>query len=532
MLHVLVFAFFILLSRLSSVFQLTELRSNPWNPETGLAVVAGLLLRSPAIVTIAISIFVSTRLWGWALPGAWEYVSAITRSLIFAGSAAVVAPFLLRDRIPTLQTVLAFLGFSTLVTVAYAVARLLLLWASVGIEPSYLVAYTVTLSIGNLVAIVTLVPLFMLTDKSERLTAYLSRWSVFQWAMLAILVGISIVVFGVSEIDKFKFFYLIFLPVIAFSVRDGFAAAAFSVFVSDVLMIGILYWRDFESSTATELQFLMLSLSVTGLLLGTAISDRSRAVQELEDSHLRLQESQSALLQASRLSLASEMAAALAHELNQPLSSVRNYVRAIRRKLDAKRFDRSSLQTDIDAAVIQVDAAASMLRATRNFLERGSVQKSFRNIEQIIEHSADLVQPELQRARIALKHHRLSDLPPVVCNEIQIQQVLLNVIKNAREAMISDNRASGEIIIATSASNRPGFVEVSIADNGPGVSQELRAQLFKPLQSSKPEGLGLGLSLCSTIIRSHGGEFWLDENTVGGARFVFTLPCVTLGGRA
>lgn len=521
------FAAFLALSRLASVFQSTELRATPWNPETGLAVAAGLMLGAPACVTMALAIFVSTRLWGWALPGFWEYASAVLRALVFTGSAAAAARFLLKYPLPRLQTMLIFFGFAALVTLIYAVVRIATLTASVGIEPRYFIPFTLTLSIGNLVGILTVVPLFMLKEPPARLIDYIRTWSVFQWSALAGLAVMSFIVFGIREVDEFKFFYLVFLPVIAFAVKDGLAAAAFSVFASDLLMIVVLYLRDFESSTAMELQFLMLSLSVTGLLLGTAISDRKRAVLELEESHIRLQESQSALLQASRISLASEMAAALAHELNQPLSAVRNFARAARRRLDAEQIDRTALAADVNAAVAQVDTAATLLRSTRNFLERGSARRQSQKLEDVVVRCISLVRPELQRARISITHSGMEGLPPVICNEIQIQQVILNLVRNAREAIAAAEQSTGEIVINASAATRPGFVEVSVADNGPGVPPDLRPQLFLPLQSTKPEGLGLGLSLCSSIIRSHGGEFWLDENPRHGARFVFTLPCDT-----
>lgn len=522
--HAGLFIALLLLSRMSAAFQTTELRSTPWHPESGLAVAAGLLLGRSAVFTTAASIYVSTRLWGWPLPGGWELLSSALRAAIFAGTASLLAPWLLRSVLPTLQSVLVFLGFTVVVTAAYAATRLIILWLSIGIEPAYVLPYTVTLSIGNMLGILTITPLFMIIDRAQSLWAYLRRWSYFQWSMFASLVVVSFVVFAVDEVDEFKFFYLILLPVVAFSVKDGFVAAAFSVLASDLLMMAILYWRDTGSASVTELQFLMLALSITGLLLGAAISDRTRAVGDLEVSHARLQESQSALLQASRLSLASEMAAALAHELNQPLSSVRNFVRAVRRKLDAPEIDRQELRAGIDAAVEQVDAAAGLLRSTRQFLERGSVHRASLDIGLLVTRCRELVVPELRKAGISLVTDDMDGLPPVHCNEVQIQQVLLNVIRNAREAIASADMTSGSITISGSATARPGFVEISIRDTGPGVSEELRPHLFHPLQSSKPEGLGLGLSLCGTIIRAHGGEFRLDETPRAGACFVFTLP--------
>jgi len=532
MLHLGLFAALLLLSRISALFQTSELRSTPWHPETGLAVAAGLLLGRSAVLTTAISIYVSTRLWGWPLPGIWEFLSSTLRAVIFAGSASVMAPWLLRLPVPSVQTVLVFLGFTGAVTAAYAATRLVILWLSIGIEPSYVLPYTVTLSIGNMLGILTVTPLFMITDRTRGLWTYLAQWRSFQWIMFTCLILVSFVVFAVDEVDEFKFFYLILLPVVAFSVRDGYVAAGFSVLASDLLMMSILFWRNTGTSSVTELQFLMLALSVTGLILGAAISDRARAVNDLKLSHAQLQESQTALLQASRLSLASEMAAALAHELNQPLSSVRNFVRAVRRKLDAPKIDKDELRAGIDAAVEQVDAAAGLLRSTRQFLERGSARRSLLDLGALVSRCGELVGPELRKTRIALVVDDLGGLPPVICNEVQIQQVLLNVIRNAREAMSMVGMAGGTITISGSTTARPGFVEISVRDSGPGVSEELRPHLFQPLQSSKPEGLGLGLSLCSTIIRAHGGEFRLDEAKRGGACFVFTLPCRQAGASA
>jgi two-component system sensor kinase FixL len=187
------------------------------------------------------------------------------------------------------------------------------------------------------------------------------------------------------------------------------------------------------------------------------------------------------------------------------------------------------VKSDIDAAVDQVDSAASLLRSTRSFLERGSVQRGPLSLQVLIARCRQLVQLELRQTGISLVIEDFSALPPVICNEVQIQQVLLNVIRNAKEAIVASGSDRREIRINCSAAARPGFVEVSIEDTGPGVSPELRPLLFQPLQSSKADGLGLGLSLCSTIIRSHGGEFRLDDATTDGARFAFTLPCQSDG---
>lgn len=525
-LHTALFLLFLALSRVALLFQATELRTSPWTPSTGLAFAAGLVLGRPAILTVAVCMLVSTRLWEWPLPGVWEYVSVVLRAFLFTGTAVAIKSFLTDASASRVQMVIRLLVICVGVTFAYAVGRLLLLWLSIGIDPGYLLSYTTTLSIGTLIAMVTLVPFVLEAGGHAGWRVYLARWTRIQWALVGALLIACFIVFGLQETDKFKFFYLVFLPVIAFSVKDGLKGAALSVLLCDVLMLFILYWRSYEAGTATELQFLMLSLSATGLFLGAAVSDRERAMEQLASTHLHLQESQSALLQASRLSLASEIAAALAHDLNQPLSSIRNYVRAAKRRLTAETVEVTAVQNDIDAAVVQVDEAAALLRSTRRFLERGTTHREHHHLQRVIASSLSLMEPELHKSGLSVAVKRPLPQCTVLCSEIQIQQVVLNLLRNAKDAISASGSRTGKILIQVSLLNRPGYAEIRVSDTGPGVPQDLHPMLFQPLQSTKPDGLGLGLSLCSSIVRSHGGELWLDKSARNGATFAFTLPVV------
>jgi two-component system sensor kinase FixL len=259
------------------------------------------------------------------------------------------------------------------------------------------------------------------------------------------------------------------------------------------------------------------------LILGSVVSERSRLSSELIKSHDKLRESQSALIQASRVSLVSEMATALAHELNQPLSSVRNYVRAIQRMLERPRVDRERVRDVIGQAVVQIDSASSLIQQTRRFLRRGEVHLERADLRQIIMMSIELVRPELRRTSIILKTDLPDYIPAVSANAIQIQQVIVNLLRNARDSIVDSASDLREIRISASTRGRPGFVEVAVSDSGPGIADEIRPRLFRPFQSSKPEGLGLGLSLCSSIVSAHGGELWLDEQVNGRTRFIFTL---------
>lgn len=522
--RLLLFFGYVLLSRPSIILQTSDLRSTPWNPETGLAVVAGALLGWTAIPVVFLARLAASLIWSPTDLSSWQVLWAAANALIFTGSASLLRDFFRRLTMPGTTTVVAFLGFALLTTTASALARIAIATTALGLSPTSLLPYTTALSVGNLTGILTVAPLFFLWASLTDAKRYFASWTNRQFLVVATTLLATYVVFGLENTNEFKFFYIIFLPVIAMALLEGFAGAAITVILSDVLMLLILYIRGFEPAAAVELQVLMITLSGTGLVLGATVSERQRVVAQLDETYRHLQESQSALYQASRVSLASEMAASLAHDLNQPLTSARNFIRTVRRKLDVKRIDRAALVTNIDSAVEQVDAAAALIRATRQFLEKGDVHRESKSLENILRETTALTSTELARAGITLSFEGNRAIPSVMANATQIQQVLINLIRNAKEAIVEANSVKRQITLSVSTESRPGFAEVTVADTGPGVPEATRPLLFNPVRSGKPEGLGLGLALCKTIVTAHGGELWLDAQDAPGARFCFTLP--------
>ncbi len=522
--HVAFFLAYLVLFRISYIFQISDLRSTPWNPEAGIAVVSGIVLGWSSLPAIFLASIASKLTNPTILTFGWEVVAAVANALIFAGSAAALRRFFPSLETTTTGNIVLFIIYAAIVTLASAIARLVIAALALNISPVYLVNYALTLSVGNVVGVLTIVPLFFVARPVRGWLGYFAGFTLFQWISTLAILLTSVIVFGLEGTDQFKFFYLVFLPVLVFAIRDGLMGAAYSILLSDTAMIAILLWRVSEPSTATEFQVLMISLSSTGLVLGATISERRRISLELEESHARLRDSQAALLQASRLSLASEMAAALAHEMNQPLSSIRSFIRAARRKLDKGRVKHAELKSDIDAAVKEVDVAASLIRETRKFLERGDGTKEKLNLRQLLLTCSDLIGPELGASRINWDLRLPDKLPPVMGNATQIQQVVLNLVRNAKESIQEARSKTRNIRLDVSLDSRPGYVEIAVTDSGAGILPEVKAMLFKPLKSSKDNGLGLGLSLSNTIVTSHGGDIWYDESLAGGARFAFTLP--------
>jgi signal transduction histidine kinase len=518
------FLTYFVLCRASYTLQETDLLSTPWNPEAGVAVIAGAILGWSSAPLIFLATLANSQILSPSISLQWQVLAAAAHSLILCGSGLAAHKALISFKRPTVLHLSIFLSMAVATTLALTLARIGIATLSLSVPLTFFFPYILTLTVGNLVGVLTVAPLPFIWQNLREAVSYVKKWTIHQWTLLVTLIGMSIVVFGLKEIDEFKFFYLIFLPVIAFAVKDGLEGAASSVLLSSISMITILYWREYEPSTVAELQFLMITLAGTGLILGVSISERKQVSAALQESHLRLTNAQNSLIQASRISLASEMTAALAHELNQPLASIRNFVRSVRRQLDSPRLHKSKLISDIDAAVKQVDTAAELIRQTRHFLERGGLSMEPVNFASLVNMSAELVRPELHKASIELKIEMPSGKLQVLGNEPQLQQVVLNLLRNAREAIAETTSPKRTIEVVVSQVTRPGHVELAISDSGPGVPDDIRPLLFQPLTSSKPDSLGLGLSLCNTIIHNHGGEIWHDPGIAGLTRFAFTIP--------
>jgi two-component system, LuxR family, sensor kinase FixL len=253
------------------------------------------------------------------------------------------------------------------------------------------------------------------------------------------------------------------------------------------------------------------------------VSDLTRR----QENERLLHEAQSELLHVSRLSTMGEMASALAHELNQPLSAIANYLRGSKRLLENSTDERAGLINDaLDRATEQALRAGQVIQRLREFVSRGETEKQIEGVKKLVEEAVTLalVVAREHTVQVSMRFDPAVDL--VLVDKVQIQQVLLNLIRNAIEAMQNCDRR--ELAIATNAA--PGrMVAVSVTDSGPGISPEVAARLFQPFVTTKRSGMGIGLSLSRTIIESHGGVIAIDPNPDGGTVCRFTLRGVDSG---
>ncbi|MGE0226217.1 MAG: sensor histidine kinase [Acetobacteraceae bacterium] len=245
-----------------------------------------------------------------------------------------------------------------------------------------------------------------------------------------------------------------------------------------------------------------------------------RDVTERQETQARLQELQDNLLHVSRLRSMGQMAAALSHELNQPLTATTNYLNAAIRLLDAPQPDMARLRQALTLAVQQTTRSGEIIRRLRAFVSRGAVSRQPENVAKLIEEASALALVGAKERAIDVRLAISPGLPPAMVDRVQVQQVVLNLLRNAVEAMEGQDRPA----LTIAAVLRDGMIEVSVTDTGRGIPPEVRGQLYQPFVTSKPEGMGIGLSVCRTIIEAHAGRLWNEDNPGGGSIFRFTLP--------
>jgi two-component system sensor kinase FixL len=250
-----------------------------------------------------------------------------------------------------------------------------------------------------------------------------------------------------------------------------------------------------------------------------------RDLTERQQTEARLQDLQSELIHISRLTAMGEMASTLAHELNQPLSAITNYMKGSKRILESATEENAVMVREaVDKAAEQALRAGQIIRRLRDFVARGENEYRVEAMSKLVEEACALalVGAKDLGVRVKFEFDRTVDL--ALADRVQIQQVLLNLVRNAIEAMQDVEKRELTVTVAAA----PGeTIKVSVADTGPGIAPDFAKQLFQPFMTTKRQGMGVGLSISRTIIESHGGRIWTEPNPGGGTIFSFTLRAVT-----
>ena len=249
-----------------------------------------------------------------------------------------------------------------------------------------------------------------------------------------------------------------------------------------------------------------------------------RDLTERQETQHRLQELQSELTHVSRLTEMGQMASALAHEINQPLTAATNYLEVARRLVVRNEADAAGRAAGIvENAAAQVVRATQIIRRLRDFVRKGESERRVEPVGKMIEEAAALALIGVRDSGINVKLQIAPNLPDVSVDKIQVQQVVVNLVRNAIEAMVQCDRRE---LTVSAVPTEEGAIEVAVADTGTGIAPEIAERLFQPFVTTKPQGMGVGLSICRSIVETHGGELRAELNPGGGTIFRFSLPPV------
>jgi len=249
--------------------------------------------------------------------------------------------------------------------------------------------------------------------------------------------------------------------------------------------------------------------------IATDITDRRHMEAMSRQQEERLQ-------RTARLVTMGEMASTLAHELNQPLAAISNYAMGCVRRLENGEYKEADLLAAMQKASFQAERAGKIIRRIRDFVRKSEPRRAAVVLAEIVDDALGFAEIDAKKAMVRIHRDIDRSLPPVFADRIMIEQVMLNLVKNAIDAMVDVPEDERQLNL--SARQSDGMIEVSVADRGHGILVEDAERLFAPFYTTKSEGMGMGLNICRSIIEFHDGRLWTESNPEGGTVFRFTLP--------
>lgn len=507
---------YIFLDWVSYLHPVLPVAITPWNPPPGLSLVFLLRYgqRNWAALFVA-ALLAEVLVRGIPAPLPWLAASSLALAACYAAIAALLGgkmkisgdfsqsrdlPRFLAVILP--GTLVAALAYVAIFTQAGLVA-----------EPEFF-ANVLRFWVGDAIGVMVVTPLLLVHGAESSPLRRGWRPSGEMLAQAAGVLAALWLIFGVEYTDEFKFFYLLFLPLIWIAMRHGIHGATIAILGIQLGLIGALQWGGHRAAAVVEFQLLMAALTVTGLFLGMAVTSR-REVEE------QLRNRQAELNQALRMAAAGEMASALAHELNQPLSAISTYLRACQMMLAQPGDQRAPLSETMDRVVAEAGRAGQVVHRLRDFYRSGELRLESLAVQPLLEGGLAALKKRAERHGVMIGLKVAAGLPEVVADRMQIETVLHNLVSNAIDAFGGSRHG---VIEVSAELGENGEVRVCVADNGPGIAPEMVGRLFAAFATSKPEGMGLGLAITRSMLEAHGGKLWADPVADGGARFCFTLP--------
>ncbi|MCY7397578.1 MAG: PAS domain S-box protein [Sphingomonas bacterium] len=304
------------------------------------------------------------------------------------------------------------------------------------------------------------------------------------------------------------------------SAHDGYLQRYYRTGERRIIGIGRVVVGERKDGSTFPMELAVGEVPVTE---GRFFTGFIRDLTERQHTETRLQELQSELVHVSRLTALGEMASALAHELNQPLSAIANYLHGSKMLLDREVVPHERVAEAVDRAANEALRAGEIIRRLRDFVARGETERRIESLPKLIEEASALALVGAKEHGVRVRFEFDPQVDLVLADRVQIQQVVLNLIRNAVDAMLESAQRHLTVTVVPSDND---MALVSVADTGPGVSDDVAGQLFQPFITTKRNGMGVGLSISRTIVEAHGGRIWVEANDGGGAVFRFTVQRV------
>jgi two-component system sensor kinase FixL len=512
-------ALYVVLDWISSVQVLPGVGFTLWNPPPAASLALLMLkgLRFAPALFIA-GVISDSLVGGFPLGIQSTLVSEAIGATAYTGVAAALRRLTQADqgfpRVADIVWLLVIAGVGTIVVACVVVAALTMM----DVLPRDLIVPSIRhYFIGDLTGIVGLLPLLLTIPQVwDRWKELSLTTKVVDFGVYAIGLGFALyVVFGVARPYELQFFYLLLPPVVWIGVRHGLPWCAVAILIEQLALIFVISLLDYPTADFLQFQILSLAVAATGLILGAVVTERQRTERSLRQQ-------QAELARVSRLTTAGALGAAVVHEISQPLATVATYAHICRRLLASETADLESLSRTLANVESEIGRAGEIIERLREFLGKSQPRWCAVDIADITHKVVSLLADEARTHGVTVRID-VRPLPHVAADRIQIEQVLVNIIRNAIEAVTeSRNRERWVRIRLRQVEDK---VEVEIEDNGPGVSPEIAQHLFEPFETSKQRGMGLGLSLSREIIMAHGGSLECDATVAVGARFILRLPC-------
>lgn len=516
---------YLVLEWISFIHEYRGLPLTPWNPGLGLAFACLILIGSHYGIALFAGIIIAEIV---VLQSNLEWTIIVLIAAIIASGYAFVAiviqkQFRLDVGLTHLRDVIILLGagFVGATCITLLLVAVLLMAGELGLGD---IAAAPTFIVGDVLGIAVMTPLllrFARRWREQTLHSLMARIPELGLVVAAIIITLWLIA-KTENADGYRLFYLFFLPVVFTAVRHGLDGACLALAATQFGLVGLLHHHGYDWWIFMQFQVLMLVLTATGLVVGVVVSERQQTERVARESDARLKEKVAEAAHAARFSLVSGMASALAHEINQPMAAARALGRSVQELLRSPQADVARADRNLTTLIAEIDLASGILRRMRDFLRRGRPLITTIDVLPMLADSLMLIRPEAVSKNVQIDLDCPVDLRAVHGDRVQLQQVVLNLVRNAVDSIVESEQSNGRIQIA--ARHSDVSVEIGVLDNGPGIPADLVDHLFKPLTTSKKEGLGLGLSICFAIAEAHGGRIWLHSNRAGAIEFRLSLP--------